>query len=181
MARISFRYLSLMLLVFFAAAAVPSGSGADEAVTVPAGTGILVKMQSAVVTGEARKGDPFTAVLEEPVAVNGKTVFARGLKVHGRVVEAVDTGNISGRPAMALNLTEIETKNGTVPIRTLSQGFIGTAQGTVNSGIAGKVVGPAGPGVVVDSTGRVTVKPGALIEFGLLDPVEVNEASGQLY
>jgi len=174
MTRISFRYLPLILLIFIAAAAVPSHSRADGAVTVPAGTAILVKMQSAVVTGEASKGDSFTAILEKSVVVNGETVFARGTRVHGQVIVSVDVGNISGRPAMALHLVEVETETGTVPIKTLSQGFIGTTQGTVNSVIAGKVVGQTGPGVAVDSSGRVTVKPGALIEFSLLDPVEVD-------
>jgi len=43
----------------------------------------------------------------------------------------------------------------------------------VNNVVTGKVVGPAGPGVVVDSMGRVTIKPGALIEFSLVEAVGV--------
>jgi hypothetical protein len=165
--------MTLIVLIFLVAVTVPALSRADGAVTVPAGTGILVKMQSAVVTDEAGKGDPFTAILEKSVTVDGRTVFARGAKVHGQIIEAVDVGNISGRPGMGLHLVEVETENGTVPIKTLSQGYVGTTQGTVNSVITGKVVGPAGPGVAVNSSGRVVVKSGALVEFSLVDPVVV--------
>jgi len=171
--------MPLIVLIFLVTVAVtslppPAPAFAQDMITVPAGTSLLVKMQTAIVTGKARKGDPFTAVLEKPVAVDGKTVFPRGAKAYGQVIVAVDTGNISGRPGMGLHLVEVETENGTVSIKTLSQGFIGTTQGTVNSVITGKVVGPAGPGVVVNSSGRVVVKSGALVEFSLVEAVEVN-------
>jgi hypothetical protein len=156
------------------AAQPPTGTAiAQDAVTVPAGTVILVKMQSVFVTGQAKKGDSFTAILEKSVTVDGRTVFSRGAKVHGQVIVAVDVGNISGRPAIGIHLVEVETESGTVPIRTLSHGFIGTTQGTVNDMVAGKVVGQAGPGVVVDSNGRVVIQTGALVEFSLVDPVVV--------
>ena len=167
-----------MVLAFLAAAAVsslsmPSPGAAQNAVTVPAGTGLLVKIETPLMTGEAGSGDPFTGVLDKSVAVDGKTVFTRGTRVHGQVIVAVDVGNISGRPAMGLHLLEVEAASGTVSIKTRSQGFVGTTQGTVNRIAAGAVVGEAGPGIAVDSSGRVTVKPGALVEFQLADPVEV--------
>jgi hypothetical protein len=166
--------MPLIVLIFFVAVAMPPNSRADDAVTVPAGTVILVKMQSAVVTGEAKKGDPFTAVLEKSVTVDGRAVFPRGVRVNGLVLEAVEKGNISGRPAIGIHLVEIERDNGKVSIKTLSQGFIGTTQGTVNSVITGKVVGQAGAAAMVTSSGEVAIKAGALIEFSLVDPVEVN-------
>ena len=173
MTRVSFRCMPFLVLIFFVAVAMPSHSRADDAVTVPEGTVILVKMQSAVVTGEAKKGDHFTAVLEKSVTVAGKTVFHRGAKATGLVLEAVEVGNISGRPGMGVHLVEVETESGIVSIKTLSQGFVGTTQGTVNRVVTGKVVGQANPGVIVNSSGRVTIKSGALIEFSLVDPVVV--------
>jgi hypothetical protein len=173
MTRVSFRYMPLIVLIFLVAVAMPSHSRADDAVTVPAGTVILVKMQSAVTTDEAGKGDPFTAILEKPVTVDGRTIFPRGANAYGKVIVAVDVGNISGRPGMGVHLVEVETESGTVSIKTLSQGFVGTTQGTVNRVVTGRVVGQANPGVIVNSSGRVTIKSGALIEFSLRDPVVV--------
>jgi hypothetical protein len=173
MAKISFRCIPLIVLILLVSVAVPSLSDAQDAVTVPAGTTLLVKIENLIETGKASKGDPFTAVLEKSVTVQGKAVFPRGTRVHGQVIVAVDVGNISGRPGMGLHLVEVETESGTVSIKTLSQGFVGTTQGTVNSVITGKVVGQAGPGISVDATGRVVVKPGALIEFSLLEAVVV--------
>ena len=175
MARMSFSRMLLLVLISLGIAAVPSLATAQDQdmVTVPARTMLLVKMQTLLETGKVSKGDVFTAVLEKPVIVDGRTVFPRGVKAHGHVVDAVEVGNISGRPALAIYLVGIETKSGTVSIKTLSQGFVGTTQGTVNSVITGNVVGPTGPGIVINSSGQVTVKPGALIEFSLLEAVVV--------
>ena len=177
MTRTSFRCLPVLFLIFLVAAvcslSLPSPAAAQAGVTLPAGTALLVKMETLIVSGQADKGDPFTGVLEKPVTVEGKTVFPRGTKVHGQVIVAVDVGNISGRPAIGIHLVEVETESGTIPIKTLSQGFVGTTEGTVNNVVTGKVVGQAGPDVVVDSSGRVVVKPGTLIEFSLVDAVVV--------
>jgi hypothetical protein len=176
MTRISFRCLPFVPMIFFVAAICSLSllpAIAQGAVTLPAGTALLVKIETLIVSGQADKGDPFTGVLEKPVTVEGKTVFPRGAEVHGQVIVAVDVGNISGRPGIGIHLVEVETESGTVPIRTLSHGFIGTTQGTVNNMVTGKIVGPAGPGVSVDSSGRVTIKQGALIEFSLVEAVVV--------
>ena len=177
MTRISFRCQRFFFLIFLAAAvcslSLLSPAAAQGEVTLPAGTRLLVKMETSVVSSEAGKGDPFTGFLEKPVTVEGKTVFSRGTRVHGQVIVAVDEGKISGRPGMGLHLVEIEAENGTVSIKTLSQGFIGTTQGTVNNVVTGKVVGQAGPGIAVDASGRVVVKSGALIEFSLVGAVVV--------
>ena len=177
MTKTSVRCLPVLFLIFLVAAvcslSLSSPAAAQSGVTLPAGTKLLVKMETLIVSGQAGKGDPFTGVLEKPVTVEGKTVFTRGTQVHGQVIVAVDVGNISGRPAIGIHLVEVETQSGTVPIKTLSQGFVGTTQGTVNNVVTGKVVGQAGPGVVVDSMGRVTIKPGALIEFSLVEAVGV--------
>ncbi len=178
MTRISFRCMPLIVLIFLVAVAAsslspPASAVAQDMVTVSAGTSFLVKMQSAVVTGQAKKGDPFTAVLEKSVTVDGRTVFARGTKAYGLVLEAVEKGNISGRPAIGIHLVEIETDNGKVSIKTLSQGFVGTTQGTVNKITAGATTGQGGADAMLTSSGDVAIKAGGLIEFSLIDPVEV--------
>jgi len=171
--------MPLIVLVFLVAITAsslspPASALAQDMVTVSAGTSLLVKMQSAVVTGEAKKGDHFTAVLEKSVTVDGKTVFHMGAKATGLVLEAVEKGNISGHPALGIYLVEIETASGTASIKTLSQGFVGTSEGTVNRITAGAVVGQAGHGISVDASGQVAIKSGAMVEFNLVDPVEIN-------
>ena len=178
MSRISLRCPPAAFKVFLAVAvctiSLLSPYAAHSGITLPAGTPILVKMKTLLVTGQVSKGHRFTGFLEKSIFVGNQRVLTRGSRVYGEVFAAVEVGNISGRPAMGLQLDKVETAEGAVYIRTLSQGFVGTIEGTVNNMVTGKIVGPAGPGITVDSAGRVTIKPGALIEFSLLEDVEVN-------
>ena len=67
---------------------------APEEVTVPAGTAVSIRLQSAVSSASNRSGDEFAAVLDEPIIVDGKTVVARGAAVRGRVVAARSSGRL---------------------------------------------------------------------------------------
>ena len=57
-------------------------------ITVPAGTKLRVALLEAVSSDKSRPGDQFTASLAEPIVMDGKTVFAKGTRVRGRVVDA---------------------------------------------------------------------------------------------
>jgi hypothetical protein len=55
---------------------------------VPIGTEITVRLQLALSSGDARVGDSFVAVLDEPIVVAGQTVVPAGSPVTGTVLAA---------------------------------------------------------------------------------------------
>jgi len=172
------------------APAAPAAAQAGGAVTVPAGTNFLVKMQSSVVTGKANKGDPFITVLEKPVTVDGKTVFPKGTKVYGRVAEAVAAGRVRGQAKLIIHLDEVETKSGIIAINTQGHEYQGAKSGTLRKVAVGAAIGnidndrnrkkgaqegAAIGGVVAVMTpgNQIAVNPGTLMEFVLTSPVKV--------
>ena len=172
------------------APAAPAAKATGSA-TIPQGTGFLVKMQSSVVTGKANKGDPFITVLEKPVTVNGKTVFPKGSKAYGRVVEAVAARRVAGQAKLIIQLVEIETKGGMISINTQGHEYVGARSGTLRKVAVGAAIGnidndrnrkkgaqegAAYGGVVAVMTPgyQVAINAGTLIEFRLITPAKVN-------
>jgi hypothetical protein len=172
------------------APAAPTAAQAADGATVPQGTALLVKMQSSVVTGKANKGDPFITVLEKPVTVDGKTVFPKGVKAYGRVVEAVVAGRVRGQAKLILHLDEIETGSGTVAINTQSHEYQGAKSGTLRKVAVGAAIGNIdndnnrkkgsqegaafGAAAAVMTPGnQIAINAGTLMEFVLMAPVKV--------
>ncbi len=170
--------------------AAPTAAQPGGSVTVTAGTGLLVKMESSVVTGKANKGDPFITVLEKAVAVDGKTVFPKGTKAYGRVVEAVVAGRVRGQAKLIIHLDEIETGSGTVAINTQSHEYEGAKSGTLRKVAVGAAIGnidndrnrkkgaqegaAVGAAVAVMTPGnQIAINAGTLMEFVLSAPVKV--------
>jgi hypothetical protein len=84
----------------------------DAKVTIIAGTKLWVALLDSVSSDNSRSGDQFTACLAEPVVVDGKTVFGKGTRVGGRVIDARESGRVKGRASIELMLTEIMLENG---------------------------------------------------------------------
>jgi len=66
----------------------PSQSLIPSATKLPEGTPIPIRLQTALSSASSHAGDTFSATLDEPVVVDGKTLIDRGTPVTGRVLEA---------------------------------------------------------------------------------------------
>ena len=120
----------------------------DE-VTVPAGTPVSFRLQSAISSASNRSGDEFAAVLDEPLVIDGKTVAARGAAVRGRVVAARSSGRMhnSGYLRLSLVSMELNGKNGKfVAVHTSSVFATGGAHKKRNLALIG---GGAGAGAII--------------------------------
>lgn len=115
---------------------------------VPSGTQVQVRLDTPLDTGEAKAGQTFTATVAEPVVAGGCTIFARGSKVNGRVVEAVSSGRLKRPASITLELTSV----GTQPLRIDGKSHLvrnaeyiggGAAAGAVIGAIAGGKKGAA--------------------------------------
>ena len=120
------------------AAPAPPIRSVAETLTVPAGTLILVRLQTDVSSETAKQGDRFQAFLDQDVAANGRLILAHGARVYG-VVTAVDDGSkMKGKASISVELTDIQVGDQVVSIKTQPL----QAQGEASSG-AKKLAGGA--------------------------------------
>jgi hypothetical protein len=75
---------------------------AQTSAPVPAGTALMVKLETTLATFSNKPGDPFQGSLTQPVVVNGKTVIPAGTRVEGRVTKVTEPRRIAGRPTIGI-------------------------------------------------------------------------------
>ncbi len=75
---------------------------AQLSVSVPAGTALMVKLQTTLATFSNKAGDPFQARLTQPVVLEGKTIIPAGAMVEGRVTKISEPRRISGKPTIGI-------------------------------------------------------------------------------
>jgi hypothetical protein len=69
---------------------------------VPAGTALMVRLDTTLATFSNRPGDPFRGSVTQPIVVNGKTLIPAGATVEGRVTRVSEPRRISGRPTIGI-------------------------------------------------------------------------------
>jgi hypothetical protein len=171
---------------------------------IPAGTILPIRINEYLSTDHNQIGDPFTAVLEQPIIVNGWVVARRGQTLIGKVKIVQKTGRIKGVSQLGVELTDLTVVDGRqVPILTeLSQGsggtsrgqdvatvgtttgfgaLIGAAAGWGKGAAIGAGVGAAtGLGAVLLTRGRPAIlEPETPLSFRLVDPVTVETTGSQ--
>src|SRR5262245_64143359 len=94
------------------AASRPAGESAAPAeaarVTIPAGTKLVVRLDEALSTKANNAGDRFTATLEQPIIVDGRTIAPRGTTCVGGVTESAASGRMEGKADLTITLDSIE-------------------------------------------------------------------------
>ena len=172
--------------------------------TVPAGTILLIRINEYLSSDRNQIGDQFTAVLENPLVVNGWVVARRGQMIVGHVKDVRKAGRIKGTSELGVELTDLTIVDGhQVPILTeLWKGSGGTSHGqdatTVGTTTGlGALIGAAadwgtgaaigagagaaaGIGAVLLTRGRPTVlEPEEQLSFRLVDPVRIDTTQSQ--
>src|SRR5258708_16140947 len=84
----------LVLLTAMAAAQTSS--------PVPAGTALMVKLETTLATFSNKAGEPFRGQRTEAVVRNGKTLIPAGAMVEGRVTRVNEPRRISGKPTIGI-------------------------------------------------------------------------------
>src|SRR5579862_4420246 len=69
---------------------------------VPAGTALMVRLDTTLATFSNRVGDPFQGKITQPIMVNGDTLIPAGATVEGRVTKISEPRRISGKPTIGL-------------------------------------------------------------------------------
>ena len=117
-------------------AAPPPARWAGE---LASGTNMVVRLIDGVDSETSQLGQTFQASLDEPIMINGDTVVPRGADVVAKLVEDKQSGKISGRTELTLDLASIRVNGKMVDITT---GEVTTASGSRGAKSA-KVIGGA--------------------------------------
>ena len=96
----------------------PTGSLAPAA--IPAGTPVTIHLRLSLSSASSRPGDPFEAVLDEPIIVRGHTLVPRGAILSGRVLDARASDRFQEAGYLRLGLTAISLNGKVMPIQTSS-------------------------------------------------------------
>ena len=142
----------------------------SNAVSIPAGTILDVRLEQTLDTKRNRAGDRFTATLTRPIVLDGQTVIPSGTPCTGHLTESKPSGRFKGRAVMSLSLDSVQLKGRRQEIRTMhvareSKGHkkrnwafigggsgVGTAIGALAGGPAGALIG-AGAGAGAGTAG----------------------------
>jgi hypothetical protein len=167
-------------------------------ITLPAGTSFAIRMIDAVDSQTASVGQNFAGSLDAPVVDStGRTIIPRGADVVLKLVDAKQSGKISGRTELALSMMSVRVQGQMVDIRTQtvtekSTNRAGRSAGTIGGGAVGGAVlggilgggkgaaigagaGAAGGTAVELATSgqRVRVPSETRLTFVLDDPVRI--------
>ena len=181
-----------------------AGLSVPGTLTVPAGTILMVRINEFLSSDKNQIGDRFTAVLEQPVVVNGWVVARRSQTLLGQVKEAKKAGRVKGVSQLGVELTDLTVVDGRqVPMLTeLWKASAGTSHGqdaaTIGGGSAlGAAIGAAadwgkgaaigagagaaaGIAAVLLTRGRPTVlEPETPLSFRLEDPIKIDTTQAQ--
>ena len=183
-----------LALLFGGCVAGTTPGWAQDKVTVPAGTRLLIRMTDSVDTGRNRVGAIFTAELQTNLQVGRDVVAPAGTVVHGRLANVTGAGRAVGRSDLQLELADIVINGTAFPIvssdysvqggrastesagRLLRGVGLGAAVGAFNSG-AGRGAGMGATGAAAASViGRgeqVNIPRGTILEFRLQEPASL--------
>jgi hypothetical protein len=77
-------------------------AAAQTSSPVPAGTALMVRLDTTLATFSNKAGDPFQGKLSQAVVLNGKTLLPAGTTVEGRVTKVSEPRRISGKPSIGI-------------------------------------------------------------------------------
>jgi hypothetical protein len=148
------------------AAYAPPANFVPANVTLPAGTGLAIRINQRIDVKHAAAGQRFTAVLAENISRDGKVVLPRGTEVRGVVDAAHRRGHFKGRSILELRLTSLVSNGKTYPLETAD--FVASKKGK-GKRTAGFIGGTAGVGMLVGgiASGGVGLAVGGLAGGGL--------------
>lgn len=110
---------------------------AGREMEIPAGTQIVVRMIDDVDSERARLGQTFRASVDEPVAIGGDIVIQRGADVIAKLVNDKESGKLSGKTELTLDLQSVHVNGRMVDIDTGDVSRASDSRGAKT----GKVVG----------------------------------------
>lgn len=107
---------AILFLAVFAAASLSAWAQAAREVTIEPESKARIVLQSSLNSKLNEPGDTITAVLYEPLYVNGQLVMSRGTEFHGRVTEVSPAGRMQKNGKIAIVFERVMMAWGEEPI-----------------------------------------------------------------
>jgi hypothetical protein len=162
--------------------------------TISKGTAIYVRLQQSISSSSAEPGQSFTAVLDDPLMLNGRVVAPQGAAVNGRVVAARKSGRLHDAGYLRLALSTVTIDGKAVPVQTSSVfvkggtyrnhtlSYVGGATGGSKNALMGSIVGDAGgaPTAYVNDGKEVGFAAESRVGFRLMEALNIGEKSASL-
>jgi len=132
--------------------AVPAPAPAPAAPTspsgglLPAGTNFVIRMVDAVDSERNRVGQTFRATLDQPVIVEGNQVIPRGNDVLVKLVDAQQSGKLTGKTELALSLQSVNVNGQMLDLNTETVKEDSSSRGARTAKVAG---GTAALGAII--------------------------------
>jgi hypothetical protein len=127
------RFVSMLAVATFALLFTPAVHGQDTTQIIP-GTQVRLTLVEGLSTSVAHNGDPFTAIVAEPVFLGNTLILPAGAKVHG-TVSNVDRPKFfsmfRGGASMNINFTSVEVASRIFPAR---MSILGLYTGATDAG-----------------------------------------------
>jgi len=166
-------------------------------VTLPAGTTLRLRLQSAVASDSSRVEDTVRAELNQAVVIDGATVLPAGASLTGVVTDVERSGRVKGRARIAYRFNALshageQYKVTTAPVSHTAEATkgedatkiaVGAGAGAAVGALLGggdgaakgaAIGGAAGTGVVLATRGEeVRLGPGAAVTTRLTAPLTV--------
>jgi len=141
-------------------------------VMLPAGTNLVIRMIDGVDSERNSVGQTFAASMDEPVMINGETLIPRGADVVVKLVDATESGKLTGRSTLTLDLVSIKVNDRMVDVNTQTVKEESSSRGartakTVGGGAAlGTIIGAIaghGKGAAIGAVAGAAAGAGAEI------------------
>lgn len=179
------------------AARPPAAQPVAARTTVPEGHVITVRLNQAVGSKISTTGESFSAVVAEPVEVDGKVAIPKGAEATGTVADAAPLGRFKGgaRLRIILNSVTVNGKNYTVQTAAVSHAIKGKGKRTAvmvggGAGLGALIGGLAGggkgaaigaaagagagtAGAAFTGNKEIVLPAESLVTFKLVQPLEV--------
>lgn len=179
------------------------GQTGGEAVTIPSGAIIRIRINQTLDSGRTKPGTPFDGVAVNDVVADGAVAIPRGATVHGTVLDAKSSGALAGRGELSLQLTGITLAGKDYPLvsnvwshhggdkttetvnKTVIGGGIGALLGAAAGGGQGAAIGAGIGGALglgssaASGNGQVYVPSEGMLTFQLAQPATVATVSQQ--
>ena len=179
------------------------GQVAGQQVVIPDGTLLRVRVNRMLRSDKTQPGTTFDGIIVNDVAANGLIAIPRGAAVQGTVIDAKDSGALTGRGEMSIQLTSVILGGQSYPLTTNVWAHNGgdktieTVNKTAGFGAAGALIGAlAGGGVgaavgggigaaaglgssAASGHGQVIIPSEAIVTFHTAQPATVATVSQQ--